>query len=79
MQGNEASDVPRPDLAGDRGGLVLGIAFAIKMMAQVGIAPIAAAFADQVPRRPMLVTLDLVRAMVALALPFITVVWQSTS
>ena len=64
------------DLAGDGAAMVLGTVFTIKMMAYVGIAPIAGAFADRVPRRALLVTLDLVRAGVALALPFVTEVWQ---
>lgn len=64
------------DLAGERAALVLGTAFSIKMVAYVAIAPIAGAFADRVPRRAMLVTLDLARAAVALALPFVTAVWQ---
>lgn len=64
------------DLAGDRAALVLGTVFTIKMVAYVGIAPIAGAFADRVPRRALLVALDLVRAAVALALPFVTEVWQ---
>ncbi|MFT6530489.1 MAG: H+ antiporter protein [Limimaricola cinnabarinus] len=64
------------DLAGDRAGLVLGTVFTIKMVAYVGIAPIAGAFADRVPRRALLVALDLVRAGVVLALPFVTGVWQ---
>ena len=64
------------DLAGDRAGAVLGTALAIKMIAYVGVAPVAAAFAERLPRRTMLVALDLVRAFVALALPFVTEVWQ---
>jgi MFS family permease len=64
------------DLAGDRAGAVLGTALAIKMIAYVGVAPVAAAFAERLPRRTMLVALDLVRAVVALALPFVTEVWQ---
>src|SRR6056297_1256210 len=64
------------DLAGDRAGLVLGAVFTIKMVAYVGIAPIAGAFADRVPRRAMLVVLDLVRAGTALCLPFVTEIWQ---
>ncbi|MEX1236073.1 MAG: MFS transporter [Roseovarius sp.] len=64
------------DLAGDNAGLVLGTVFTIKMAAYVGIAPIAGAFADRVPRRALLVALDLVRAGVALCLPFVTEVWQ---
>ncbi|SFE89324.1 MFS transporter [Roseivivax sediminis] len=64
------------DLAGERAGLVLGTVFTIKMVAYVGIAPIAGAFADRVPRRAMLVALDLVRAGAALCLPFVTEIWQ---
>lgn len=64
------------DLAGDNAGLVLGTVFTIKMIAYVGIAPIAGAFASRVNRRVFLVALDLVRAGVALCLPFVTEVWQ---
>ena len=64
------------DLADDGAALVLGTVFTIKMVAYVGIAPIAGAFAERLPRRALLVTLDLVRAAVALALPFVTEVWQ---
>ncbi|SDU43062.1 MULTISPECIES: MFS transporter [Pseudomonas fluorescens group] len=64
------------DLAGAQAGAVLGTALAIKMTAYIGVAPIAAAFAERLPRRAMLVSLDLVRAFVALALPFVTEIWQ---
>lgn len=64
------------DLAGDNAGMVLGTALAIKMVAYVGVAPVAAAFADRLPRRTMLVTLDLVRAGVALMLPFVSQIWE---
>lgn len=64
------------DLAGADAGVVLGTALAIKMVAYVGVAPVAAAFAERLPRRTMLVCLDLVRAMVAVLLPFISEVWQ---
>lgn len=64
------------DLSGDQAAMVLGTIFTIKMVAYVGIAPIAGAFTDRVPRRAMLVSLDLLRAAVALALPFVTEVWQ---
>jgi len=64
------------DLAGYNAAMVLGTVFTIKMVAYVGIAPIAGAFANRVPRRAFLVALDLVRAGVALCLPFITEIWQ---
>lgn len=64
------------ELAGADAGVVLGTALAIKMVAYVGVAPIVGAFANQLPRRAFLVSMDLVRAAVALLLPFITEVWQ---
>ncbi|MDW5317591.1 MFS transporter [Rhizobium sp. PL01] len=64
------------DIAGADAGAVLGTALAIKMIAYVGVAPIAAAFAERLPRRTMLVSLDLIRAAVALALPFVTQIWE---
>ena len=64
------------DLAGADAGAVLGTALAIKMVAYIGVAPVAAAFAERLPRRAMLVTLDLVRAAVALLLPFVNQIWQ---
>ncbi|MBW0172123.1 MAG: MFS transporter [Hydrogenophaga sp.] len=64
------------ELAGDNAGMVLGTALAIKMVAYVGVAPVAAAFADRLPRRTLLVTLDLVRAAVALLLPFVSQIWE---
>ncbi|WP_335947710.1 MFS transporter [Salipiger bermudensis] len=64
------------DLAGDGAAMVLGTVFTIKMVAYVGIAPIAGAFADRVNRRRLLVMLDLVRAACAVCLPFVTEVWQ---
>ena len=64
------------DLASGDAAMVLGTVFAIKMIAYVGIAPIAGAFADRAPRRTLLVALDLTRAGVALCLPFVTEIWQ---
>lgn len=64
------------DLAGDGAAMVLGTVFAIKMVAYVGIAPVAGAFADRVNRRRLLVTLDLMRGAAALCLPFVTEIWQ---
>jgi MFS family permease len=63
-------------IAGKDAGLVLGTALAIKMVAYVTLAPVASAFADRVPRRAMLVALDLIRATVAVALPFVNEVWH---
>jgi MFS family permease len=64
------------EIAGEDAGVVLGTALAIKMVAYVTLAPVASAFADRVPRRAMLVALDLIRATVAVALPFVSEVWH---
>lgn len=64
------------ELAGNAAGTVLGTALTIKMVAYVTVAPVAGAFAHLVPRRALLVGLDLVRVPVALALPFVTETWQ---
>ncbi|ROQ35184.1 putative MFS family arabinose efflux permease [Streptomyces sp. PanSC19] len=64
------------DLAGADAGAVLGTALALKMAAYVAVAPLAGALADRVPRRALLVSMDLARATVVLALPFVTRVWQ---
>lgn len=64
------------ELAGADAGKVLGTALAIKMIAFVAVAPVAGAFAERLPRRTLLVSLDLVRAAVVVCLPFVTEVWQ---
>jgi MFS family permease len=64
------------DLAGAAAGSVLGTAYAIKMIAYVGLSPIAGALVANLPRKPILIGADLIRAGVALSLPFITDVWQ---
>lgn len=64
------------DLAGADAGSVLGTALAIKMVAYVVIAPAVGAIADRLPRRALMVTADLVRAGIAVSLPFVGEVWQ---
>lgn len=55
---------------------MLGTALAVKMIAYVGVAPVAAAIADRAPRRSLLMALDLVCATVALYLPFLSEIGQ---
>lgn len=64
------------DLAGDKAGQVLGTALAIKMIAYVGVAPIASAIVSILPRRATLVALDIWRAAIVAFLPFVTEIWQ---
>ncbi len=63
-------------LAGEDAGAVLGTALAIKMVAYVTLAPVAAAVAERLPRRAFLVGLDVIRAVVIAGLPFVDQVWQ---
>ncbi|MCP4409732.1 MAG: MFS transporter [Gammaproteobacteria bacterium] len=64
------------DLAGADAGVVLGSALALKMAAYVGIAPIVGGFAHRLPRRRLLVALDVARAGFVICLPFVTQIWQ---
>lgn len=64
------------DLAGTDAGAVLGTALAVKMVAYVLVAPLAAAAVARLPRRHVLVGADLLRLVVALGLPFVGEVWQ---
>jgi len=64
------------DIAKEQAAQVLGIALAIKMIAYIGVAPIASAFAERLPRKKVLVGLDVIRALTALCLPFVTQIWQ---
>ena len=64
------------DLAGSSAGVVLGTALTIKMVMYVLVAPLAAAYADRLPRRLLLTLLDVMRAGVVLALPFVSEIWH---
>ncbi len=64
------------DLAGEDAGTVLGTALALKMVAYVCFAPLVGAFANRLSRKSLLITLDLVRGLIVLAIPFITEIWQ---
>lgn len=64
------------DIAGDAAGSVLGTALTIKMVAYVGVAPLIAALVDRLPRKAVLVTADIVRFAIALALPAVGETWQ---
>jgi len=57
-------------IAGDKAGAVLGTALAIKMVAYIGVAPVVCGFANLLPRRAFLVSMDLARAAVAIRAAF---------
>src|SRR3546814_12119193 len=46
------------------------------MVAYIAVAPFVGAFADRLPRRAFLVSMDLVRMAVAICPPFVSQVWQ---
>ena len=64
------------ELGGANAGVILGTVLAIKIIAYVTIAPVAEALLGNLPRRTVLVLLDLVRAGFVLALPWVTEIWQ---
>ncbi len=64
------------ELAGGEAGAVLGTALAIKMVAYILVAPLAGAVSALLPRRSLLIGLDLVRAGAAIYLPFVDQIWQ---
>lgn len=64
------------DLAGSNAGAVMGTALLIKMGAYVGFAPVINALVARLTKKPVLIAADLVRAAMALCLPFITEAWQ---
>lgn len=64
------------DIAGGDAGVVLGVAMTIKMVAYVSVSPVMTALLARCPRKKILISADLIRAAVAVALPFVTEAWQ---
>jgi MFS family permease len=64
------------DLVGGNAAAVLGTALAFKMIAYVVFAPIVGGLAHRFSRKPFLIGMDIVRAAIVLAMPFVTQVWQ---
>ena len=64
------------DVAAGDAGVVMGLAMTIKMIAYVAAAPVATALVASLPRQAVLIGADLVRAAVALSLPFVSQAWQ---
>ncbi len=60
------------DLAGGRAGVVLGVALALKMVAYVTVAPVVGGLGAALPRRALLVGLDLARAVLVGLLVFVS-------
>lgn len=64
------------DLQGEDSGTMIGTALSIKMAAYVLAAPVAAALTERLPRKQLLVGLDLLRAASLALLPFVWAAWH---
>ena len=64
------------DMAGGRAGTVLGIALAFKMIAYVFFAPIIGGIVHRVSRKSFLITMDALRALIVLLMPFVSEIWH---
>lgn len=64
------------ELEAEDASAVLGTAFALKMIAYVGLAPVFGAIAHKLPRKQFMFALDIIRAGLILCLPFVTQSWQ---
>jgi len=64
------------DMAGAQAGIVLGLALTIKMIAYIAFAPLIEAATASMPRKFVLIGAEVVRLLVALALPFVDAIWQ---
>lgn len=64
------------DLVEDDSGTVIGIALSLKMVAYVLAAPVITVLLDRLPRKAVMITLDLIRAASLGLLAFVTEVWQ---
>ena len=64
------------ELAGDRAGVVLGTALAIKMVAYIFVAPAVGGLILPQQRKSVLIALDMARAACVLGLPFVNAEWQ---
>ncbi len=64
------------EMAGDASGAVMGTALALKMVAYVVFAPIMGGMAHRLPRKLLLIVMDLIRALLLFLLPWVEAIWQ---
>ncbi len=64
------------DLEGDDSGTILGTALSLKSLAYIAAAPVVGVVIRHLPRRPLLIALDVLRAGSLLVLPFVTQTWH---
>ncbi len=64
------------DMAGGKAGTVLGIALAFKMVAYVFFAPIIGGIVHRISRKSFLISMDVLRAIIVLLMPFVSEIWH---
>lgn len=63
-------------LAGGNAGEVLGVVLALKVLTYVLVSPAAAVWSASVPRKQLLIAMDLIRALAIGSIVFVDAVWQ---
>ena len=63
-------------LAEGNAGAILGVALSLKMAAYVFVSPAGGGLAHLLPRKPLMIAMDVMRAVLVLLLPFVTAIWQ---
>ena len=64
------------NMAGSEAGRVLGIALACKMIAYVFFAPIIGGVIHRLSRKSFMISMDLLRAVIVLLMPFVSEIWH---
>ncbi|APT85436.1 hypothetical protein CAQU_10680 [Corynebacterium aquilae DSM 44791] len=64
------------DIGGTRAATIMGLAMSVKMIAYVFASPLMAAAVDRFDTKAVLIASDIIRAGIALCLPFVTYAWQ---
>lgn len=64
------------EIAGGNAGEVLGVVLALKVATYVFVSPVVAAWGANIPRKQLLIAMDLVRAAAIGAIAFVDQVWQ---
>ena len=64
------------NMAGSEAGRVLGIALACKMVAYVFFAPIIGGIIHRLSRKSFMISMDLLRALIVLLMPFVSEIWH---
>ena len=63
-------------IAGGDAGMVLGVVLGLRVATYVTVSPVIAAWGANIPRKKLLVSMDLVRALAIASIAFVDQVWQ---